>query len=185
MTTIINDLSDDWELIEDSQKITLPQKPSNWRILSYLWRGSTQIPEKGSTSRSIHILSDQEKYFEKNKEALQEELKPFFGETLTLDNIIEFVKSINEVYPEYSINPKEDLLEQIRDRKAQMMQKGEESILKTCIGYYALVFAKTSTSVRETLQKTFNHFAESEKYSDPITYEQTILGWFAMRHRNA
>ena len=65
MTTIINDLSDDWELIEDSQKITLPQKPSNWRILSYLWRGSTQIPEKGSTSRSIHILSDQEKYFEK------------------------------------------------------------------------------------------------------------------------
>jgi hypothetical protein len=177
------DLEDGWELIETPQVKTLqttPETPS-WSIAgvvsSYIW--GEKSPENPLTSHSINLLSEQEKYFEKNKAALERELKPFFPENLTLDNVLEFVKSVNEVYPKYSINPKEDLLEQIIKRKQQMIQRGEEGLLKTCIGCYAFVFAKTSSSVRETMQKTLNYFDQSQRYNDPLFYETTMLTWFA------
>ena len=183
MTTVnteVADLVDGWELIEKQSLPPQPETPSRSLgsiVSSYVW-GKTS-PEDPLTSRSINLLSEQEKYFEKNKAALERELKPFFPEDLTLDNVLEFVTSVNDVYPKYSIDPNGDLLEQIRERKQQMIQRGEEGLLKSCVGCYALVFAKTSSSVRETMQKTMNYFDHSERYNDSLFYDTTMLTWFA------
>lgn len=185
-----NGLENDWVVVDTAQ--TTPKKPSqskpakaSWTSWagSYLW--STQppkntkkppAPKKANPSKQplkekvVNILSDEEKYFEKNKGALAREIAPFYSGEVTLSVVQDFAQAAQ-------LDPKEDLLDQVRGKKEEMVQAGEKSLLSTMIGIYVSVFAKDSSSMREAIQKTLNHFDSSNKYDDPIVYERTMINW--------
>ena len=167
----------DWELVHVSSQT--PDVPS-WSLGGILTSYISKPPDHATLSpSSITVISEQEAWFEENKTDLQKELEAFFPDKLTLDNVLEFVKLMNEHYPKYHINPKEDLLQQIHDRKQQMIQRGEQGLMNTLVGTYALAFVENASSIRELLQTTLNYCAQSDRYSDPLTYDQTMLRWFA------
>lgn len=178
-------LNSEWELVQipsDSKNnfTTIDPSWSMTKLLSsYLWTPPTIDPETDDKSSSITIISEQEAWFQENQDALQKELEPFFPDNLTLDDVLEFVTLMNEQYPKYSIDPKADLLPQIQNRKQQMIERGEEGLMKSLVGTYALAFVKNASSIRELLQMTLNFCDKSNHYSNPLIYDQTMLQWFA------
>ena len=178
-------LNSDWELVQipSNSKNVSTSVDSSWAmsklLSSYIWTPPAIAPEIEDKSSSITVISEQEAWFQENQETLQKELEPFFPDNLTLDNVLEFVTLMNEKYPKYSIDPKEDLLPQIQNRKQQMIERGEEGLMKSLVGTYALAFVKNASSIRELLQMTLNYCAKSDRYSNPLIYDQTMLQWFA------
>lgn len=183
-------LDNGWIMVETAK--TTSKKPSQskpgkatWTSWagSYLW--STQPPKNTKKppapkqanppkqplkEKIVNILSDEEKYFEKNKGALAREIAPFYSGEVTLSVVQDFAQSAQ-------LDPKEDLLEQVRGKKEEMVQRGEKGLLSTMVGIYVSVFLKDSSSVRKAIQKTLNHIDQSNMYDDPIVYERTMVNW--------
>lgn len=185
-----NGLENDWVVVNTAapkpkqQPPKKPKQPSwtSW-VGSYVWSTKppanakktptpqkSKPPEQPLKEKVVNILSGEEKYFEKNKNALAREIAPFYSGEVTLSVVQDFAQAAQ-------LDPKEDLVEQIRGKKEEMVQAGEKSLLSTMIGIYVSVFLNESSSVQEAIQKTLNHFDQSNKYDDPIVYEQTMINW--------
>lgn len=107
--------------------------------------------------------------------AIRKELAPFYDhpETLTHDDIMEYVGLLNTTYPEYAINPDKPLVDEIRCTKMAMIERGEEGFKKG-VNWYAFF----SQDAMDTMVKISTYQKDRAGFAEDINYQQRMLSSF-------
>ncbi len=116
-------------------------------------------------------------HFEDDKEAIQQELAPFFDEPkkITEDDVQAYIQALNEAYPEYAIDKNQDLLSEIRRTKGLMIESGERGFTRG-VGLHA-VFSENG---RNTMVKIAHFQKNRDQMSQDIGYQREMLGSFKL-----
>lgn len=139
-----------------------------WGMLGY----ATEVVEKQVIGEETVILYPE---FEKDKEAIQLELAPFFDEPgkITYEDVQEYISSLNKTYPEYAIDEGRGLLNEIRRTKNAMIERGERGFVRG-VGLYAYF----SESGRNTMLKVAEYQQNRSLVSRDSGYQREMLNWF-------
>lgn len=140
-----------------------------WGVFGY----ATQVVEKEIIGEKTVVLYP---HFERDKEAIQQELAPFFDEpeTITYQDVKEYIAALNESYPEYAIDESRGLLSEIRRTKDAMIQRGEKGFSRG-VGWYA----HFSESGRATMLKIAQYKQDRSDIGNDIDYQRDMLKWFS------
>lgn len=111
-------------------------------------------------------------------------LAVFFDNTDSIDSkdINHLVNHINQNFPEYSIDPNQDLIPQICAAKDKMIAAGETNFLKQLenmsnrmgIYNYYLPFA-ASKGIRETIGKIYRYTQDRSLMTPDISYQRGMM----------
>ena len=139
-----------------------------WGAFGY----ATQVVEKQVVGEETVVLYPA---FEKDKEAIQQELAPFFDdpEKITYEDVREYIAALNETYPDYAIDERGDLLSEIRRTKDAMIERGEKGFVNG-VGLYSWF----SESGRETMLKVVEYKKDREGVANDVDYQRDMLTWF-------
>jgi len=160
------------EVREVTEEVTKKVYTGVWGMLGY----ATEVVEKQVIGEETVVLYPE---FEKDKEAIQLELAPFFDEPekITYGDVQEYISALNETYPEYAIDESRGILNEIRRTKSAMIERGERGFVQG-VGLYACF----SESGRSTMLKVANYQQNRSQVSQDIGYQTEMLNWFKYFH---
>ncbi|MCP5503632.1 MAG: hypothetical protein H7A41_00600 [Chlamydiales bacterium] len=160
------------EIREVTEEVTKQVYIGVWGMLGY----TTAVVEKQIIGEETVVLYPA---FEKDKEAIQQELTPFFDEPekITYEDVQEYISALNETYPEYAIDERRGLLSEIRRTKNGMIERGERGFVRG-VGLYSCF----SESGRNTMLKIAAYQKNRSQISEDIGYQREMLSWFKFFH---
>lgn len=116
---------------------------------------------------------------EEDEEAIRKELSPFYDhpESITNDDVEEYVTLLNETYPDYAIDREKPLLDEIRRTKMAMIERGEEGFKKG-VNWYAFF----SEDAMKTMVKIHTYQTNRTGFAEDTNYQRKMLSSFKFFH---